>query len=53
MGGCTDVIVRSNRQTVMVPDPELDPKHTLEATEVLQSLADFKPELWGLPAFSK
>ena len=43
----------SSRQTVMVPDPELDPKHTLEATEVLKTLEDFRPELWGLPAYPK
>ena len=35
----------------MVPDPELAVDLTQEASEVLSSLNDFKPELWDLPAF--
>ena len=35
----------------MVPDAELAKDLTQEANEVLSSLNNFKPELWGLPAF--
>ncbi|XP_037711593.1 probable pseudouridine-5'-phosphatase isoform X1 [Drosophila subpulchrella] len=38
-------------QVVMVPDPRLSPEKTSHATQVLGSLADFKPELFGLPPF--
>lgn len=39
-------------QTVMVPDKELTPpEKTTEATIVLDSLDEFRPELFGLPQF--
>ncbi|XP_043640664.1 probable pseudouridine-5'-phosphatase isoform X1 [Drosophila teissieri] len=39
-------------QVVMVPDPRLSQEKTSHATQVLGSLADFKPEQFGLPAFT-
>ncbi|XP_018021444.1 pseudouridine-5'-phosphatase isoform X1 [Hyalella azteca] len=39
-------------QCVMVPDPRTDKSLTEEATLVLESLEDFKPELFGLPPFN-
>lgn len=38
-------------QVVMVPDPIIPKEKTDQATLVLKSLNDFKPELFGLPAF--
>lgn len=38
-------------QSVMVPDPQIDPALTTEATMVLCTLQDFQPELFGLPPF--
>lgn len=35
----------------MVPDPNLSSAAAAAADEVLESLEDFRPEQWGLPAF--
>lgn len=39
-------------QSVMVPDKMVAPEFCEEATIVLKSLEDFKPELFGLPPFN-
>ncbi|XP_075225718.1 pseudouridine-5'-phosphatase-like [Lycorma delicatula] len=38
-------------QVVMVPYPEISEELTKDATIVLKSISDFKPELFGLPPF--
>lgn len=38
-------------QSVMVPDPQVGQELRTEATLVLNSLLEFKPEQFGLPPF--
>lgn len=43
--------VSAGMQVVMVPDPHISEEQREHATVVLDSLEEFKPELFGLPAF--
>ncbi|KAK8756131.1 hypothetical protein V5799_001166 [Amblyomma americanum] len=38
-------------QVVMVPDPRMDQENRRRATLCIESMADFKPELFGMPPF--
>ncbi|XP_047537474.1 pseudouridine-5'-phosphatase-like [Vanessa atalanta] len=41
----------ANMQVVAVPDPRIDKEQLRNATLVLNSLEEFKPELFGLPSY--
>lgn len=43
--------VSAGMQVVMVPDPHISEEQRKHATVVLDSLEEFQPELFGLPAF--
>lgn len=43
--------VSAGMQVVMVPDPHIEENQRKHATVVLDTLENFKPELFGLPAF--
>lgn len=43
--------ISAGMQAVMVPAKEVGPEKRKEATLVLESLTEFKPELFGLPPF--
>lgn len=44
--------IAAGMQAVMVPDPNIEEEQRKHATVVLQSLEDFRPEQFGLPAFT-
>ncbi|KAL1480438.1 hypothetical protein MTO96_034719 [Rhipicephalus appendiculatus] len=43
--------IAAGMQVVMVPDPRIDDEKRRLATTSLNSLLEFKPELFGLPPF--
>ncbi|XP_055375219.1 probable pseudouridine-5'-phosphatase [Condylostylus longicornis] len=45
--------IEAGMQTIMVPDPRVTPEQKKLATQFLSSLADFRPEEFGLPKFEE
>ncbi|XP_037572205.2 uncharacterized protein LOC119454312 [Dermacentor silvarum] len=45
--------LEAGMQVVMVPDPHMDQENRSRATLCIDSLLDFKPELFGLPPFEE
>jgi pseudouridine-5'-monophosphatase len=47
----TGAALAAGMAVVAVPDPNMDRSRYADCHEVLDSLADFRPEAWGLPGF--
>lgn len=43
--------ITAGMQAVLVPSKDINPEKKKDATLVLKSLLDFKPEVFGLPTF--
>lgn len=43
--------IAAGMSVVIVPNPEIDRRDYDRANEIIESLADFDPQVWGLPGF--